>query len=224
MPACREYNRRCKNRSRSGTIQNQQKRYTDVFDNWGMEANITITATEKSRFSPSSILAPTTLAAAAFTAGNSLNYSTEAEKTYSLNTFYTMRQLYKNECIAKTTSKYGSPLVATDLGINALLEGRLLAIRTAGASPLDEPGRQNVLSQTIQFTVDTNGTFNPSWKLPRASVNSDGNLFTTGRNRIHKLIITFGPLDRDRGGQSLIPIAEQSHIFAIAPRPIPYIR
>jgi hypothetical protein len=200
------------------------RRYTDAFDNWGMEANITVSATEKTGLGPSAILAPGNLASSIFTVSGSIGVSSEAEKSYALNTFYTMRQLYKNECIVKTTEKFGSPLVATDLGINALLESRLLAIRTGGASPLDEPGRQNVLSETVQFTVDTSGSLNPSWKLPRAIVNPGGNLFTTSRNRIHKLIITFGPLDRDRGGKSLIPIAEQTHIFAIAPRPAFYFR
>lgn len=201
-----------------------RRRYTDAFDNWGMEANISITATEKSGVGPSALLAPDTLTLSAFTIGTSVGLSSEAEKTYTMNTFYTMRQLYKNECIVKSTERFGSPLVATDLGVTALLEGRLLAIRTGGASPLDEPGRQNVLSETVQFTVDTNAGLNPSWKLPRANVNPGGNFFTTSRNRIHKLIITFGPLDRDRGGRSLIPIAEQTHIYAIAPRSAIYLR
>lgn len=202
-----------------------RKRYSDVFDTWGAEANITITVTDKTGLNPSTLLAPPSPPSSIFTLGAGLDASAEAVKSVKLNTFYTMRQLHRRPCpVVAAESKMGSPLVATDLEITSLLEGRLHAIRAGDASPLDEPGRANVLSHTVRFTVNTGVNVTPSWKLPHATINPGGPVFSTSRDRIHELVITFGPLDRDRGGMSLIPIAEQTHINTIAPRAIQIIR
>lgn len=199
-----------------------KKRYTDAFDKWGAEANITITVTDKTGLSPSTLVTPPN-PASIFTFGAGLDASSESYRSVKFNTFYTVRELFNRPCPIDD-QRLGSPLVATDLKITPLLAGRLLAIRTGEASPLDEPGRANVLSHSVRFTVDTSLDLNPSWKLVPASVNPSGNLFTTSRNRAHELIVTFGPLDRDRGGRSLIPIAEQTHIFAIAQRDLQLFR
>lgn len=200
-----------------------KKRYSDAFDNWGAEANITITITDKTGLSPSTLLTPPTLSSPIFNFAAGIDASSEAYRSVKFNTFYTMRELFNRPCPVDDR-KFGSPLVATDLRITPLLEGRLLAIRTGEASPLDEPGRTNVLSHSVRFTVDTSAGANPSWKFIDVAVNPSGNLFTTSRNRIHELIITFGPLDRNRGGKSLILIAEQTHIYAISQQNIQSVR
>jgi len=200
-----------------------KKRYTDVFDNWGAEANVSIAITDKTGLSPSALITPPSSPTSLFTLGTGVSATSESYRNVKFNTFYNVRELFNRPCPIDN-QRLGSPLVATDLKITPLLEGRLLAMRTGEASSLDEPGRTNVLSTTIRFTVDTSLNLNPSWKLIQANVNSSGNLFTTSRNRIHELIITFGPLDRNRGGRSLIPIAEQTHIFAIAQRDMQVIR
>lgn len=194
-----------------------RRRYSDAFDNWGVEAAITITITDKTGLSPSVLATPASPPTSVFTLAAGFGASSESYRSVKFNTFYTMRQLFNRPCPVDV-NKGASPLVATNLKITPLLEGRLLAIRVAEASPLDEAGRTNVLSHAVRFTVNTSADLNPAWKLADASVNPSGNLLSTSRDRIHDLLITFGPLDRDRGGRSLIEIAEQTHIFAIAQR------
>jgi hypothetical protein len=110
----------------------------------------------------------------------------------------------------------GSFLIRNDLKIGELIDSRTLPASTGIASTPNgantSSGDKNVLSQEITFEVVTSGDLTPTWILARATVNATGNFFSTGRDRTHDLIVTFGPLDKAQGGRSLIAIAEQSHL------------
>jgi len=113
-------------------------------------------------------------------------------------------------CDASGADPSGSLLIRNDLKIGELLDARLLPAVAGNASTPDNRD-ENVLSHQITFEVVSSGGITPTWQLTRATINGAGTLLSSNRDRTHDLVITFGPLDKPRGGKSLIAIAEQSH-------------
>jgi hypothetical protein len=113
-------------------------------------------------------------------------------------------------CDASGEDPSGSFLIRNDLKIAELLDLRIAPAATGNATTPDG-GDKNVLSHEITFEVVTSGGLTPTWLLTRATINGSGSFLSGSRDRTHDLVITFGPLDKPRGGKSLIAIAEQSH-------------
>jgi hypothetical protein len=187
--------------------------YSTFLDQWGAEVALSLTVIEKSTVNPTALLTPSGTPSLTFSAALGVSASSQATRIEKMNTFYTVRELFRPDqpkCIP-SGEKHGSPLVESDLKLWTLLEGRI-GSTVLGYAGAPEPGQKNVLSHTVSFQVVTGGSTTPSWKLVRATVNPSGNFFSTTRDRTHEIIITFGPTDKARGGRSLIAIAEQTHL------------
>lgn len=202
-------------------------RYSDFLLDWGVEVAINITVVERSGINPTILLTPPATPSAIFTLAGGISASSEATRLQKTNIFYTIKDLYKPKffmsvgdqakCRNPTGNKEGSPLVDSDLHLFSLLESRMgaSALRFAGLpnSPVIVKGEKNVLSQTVSFKIETSGNVTPSWRLVRATVNPSGSFLSTGRDRTHELVFTFGPLDPAAGGQrTLTPFAAQTHL------------
>lgn len=201
--------------------------YTDFLEEWGVQVALNLTIYERTGLNPTVLLTPPSIPSSVFTMFGGINASTEASRLQKINFFYTVSELYKpaffrdgigrEACRDPRGNKEGSPLVDSDLRLFSLLEGRLGATMLGFVgSPATAPllgGEKNVLSQTVSFKVLTSGQLNPAWKLVRASVNTSGTLVSTGRDRTHELVFTFGPLDKSvRGRRTLTPFAQQTHL------------
>jgi hypothetical protein len=187
------------------------KRYTDFLNGWGVEVALNLTVVEKGSVSPTVLLTPPSIPT--FTLSGGLSGSSEATRIEKMNTFYTIKQLFRPgqpRCERSDGNWYGSLLIASDLHLYTMLESRI-GVAALDYADLPGAGDKNVLSENISFKLETTGNVNPSWKLVRATVNPSGNLFSASRDNTQELVITFGPIDRAKGGRSLIAIAEQAH-------------
>lgn len=189
------------------------KRYTDFLNNWGVEVALNLTVVEKGSVSPSVLITPASPLTSIFTLSGGVSGSSEATRLEKMNTFYTIKELFKPEhpdCEPWDGNRYGSLLVQSDLHLYTLLESRI-GVSVLNYTTLPSPGDKNVLSQSISFKIETTGSLSPSWKLVRATINPSGNFFSASRDNTQELVMTFGPMDRARRGKSLIAIAEQAH-------------
>jgi hypothetical protein len=187
------------------------KRYTDFLNGWGVEVALNLTVVEKSGVSPSVLLTPPSNPL--FTMSGGLTASSEATRIENMNTFYTIKQLFRPEnpdCEAWDGNRYGSLLVQSNLHLYTLLESRI-GVSVLNYATLPSAGDKNVLSENISFKIETTGDLTPSWKLVRATFNPSGNVFSASRDSTQELVLTFGPMDKAKGGKSLIAIAEQAH-------------
>jgi hypothetical protein len=191
-----------------------RRAYTDFLNDWGAEVAFTFTIVERAGVNPSVVLMPVSPASAIFTLGSDATLSSQATRIEKMNFFYTAKDLFLSKgqsCDASGEDPSGSFLIRNDLKIAELLDLRIFPAVTGNATTPDS-GDKNVLSHQITFQVITSGGLTPTWQLTRATVNGSGPFLSGSRDRTHDLVITFGPLDKARGGRSLIAIAEQSHI------------
>jgi hypothetical protein len=187
--------------------------YTDFLNNWGAEVAFTFTIVEKTVVNPAGVWMPPSPATAIFTLGGDVSVSGQATRVETMNIFYTVKELYLppgQTCDASGEDPSGSFLIRNDLKLAELLEFRLFAAETGNASTPNS-GDKNVLSHQVTFQVVTGGGLTPTWQLTRGTINGSGTFLSGSRDRTHDLVITFGPIDRARGGKSLIAIAEQAH-------------
>jgi hypothetical protein len=189
-----------------------RRTYTDYFNNWGAEVAFTFTIVEKTVVNPTGVWMPPSPVTAVFTLGGDASVSAQATRVETMNIFYTMKELYLPP--GKTCDANEDPsasfLIQNDLKIAELLEFRLISA-TTGNALTPNSGDKNVLSHQITFQVVTGGGLTPTWQLTRGTINGSGTFLSGSRDRTHDLVITFGPIDRTRGGKSLIAIAEQAH-------------
>jgi hypothetical protein len=156
---------------------------------------------------------PPSPASAVFTLSGDAAISSQATRVEKMNFFYTVRELVLRDgevCDASGEDPSGSFLIKNDLKIAELLDMRITTATTGNATT-PGGGDKNVLSHQITFQVVSSGGLTPTWQLTRATINGSGPFLSGSRDRTHDLVITFGPLDKPRGGRSLIAIAEQSH-------------
>lgn len=186
--------------------------YTDFLNNWGAEVAFTFTIVEKTVVNPTGVWMPPSPATAIFTLGGDASVSAQATRVETMNIFYTMKELYlpPGQTCDANEDPSNSLLIQNDLKIAELIQFRLIAAETGNAST-PYTGDKNVLSHQITFQVVTGGGLTPTWQLTRGTVNGSGTFLSGSRDRTHDLVITFGPIDRARGGKSLIAIAEQAH-------------
>jgi hypothetical protein len=198
--------------------------YSRFLADWGVEVATDLTVSENSTISPSGIWAPVSPASAVFTLAGGISGGAVSTNENNYNVFYPIAALYKpnlfqlnseeRPCRDPRGNKEGSPLVDIDLRILPLLESRIQVVQLGFA---DSPGtanivtgEKNVLTQTVSIMETVSGNITPSWKFTTGSANPSGNLFSTGRERTHQIVFTFGPLAG--GGQTLTPLAQAFHI------------
>jgi hypothetical protein len=186
--------------------------YTDFLNNWGAEVAFTFTIVEKTVVNPTGVWMPPSPATAIFTLGGDASASAQATRVETMNIFYTMKELYlrPGQTCDANEDRSASFLIQDNLKIDELLQFRLTSATTGNASTPND-GDKNVLSHQITFQVVTDGGLTPTWQLTRGTINGTGTFLSGSRDRTHDLVITFGPIDRARGGKSLIVIAEQAH-------------
>uniref|UniRef100_Q07TC3 Lipoprotein n=1 Tax=Rhodopseudomonas palustris (strain BisA53) TaxID=316055 RepID=Q07TC3_RHOP5 len=194
-------------------LRRSRRAYADFLDNWGAQVVFTFTIVEKSTVNPNAVWAPPSPATAVFTLAGGVTASAEATRVEKLNFFYTVRELYLRDgetCEPSGLYANSSFLIKNDLKIAELLESRMLPIVTGNASA---PGSSdsNAITHQVSFEVISSGGITPTWKLTRATINGSESFLSASRGRTHDMIVTFGPIDKPRGGKSLIAIAEQSH-------------
>ncbi len=217
-----------KNDRRDAKDRKSKKTYSDFLLQWGVEVAVNLTVVERTSVNPTILLTPPTTPTTTFTLGGGFAASAEATRLQKTNVFFTLEELYQpgyfdvdkptRTCRDPKGKKEGSLLVDNDLKLNSLLEGRIgatvLGFADSPGSPALLVGQKNVLSQTVSFKIVTSGGITPTWKLVRASYNSTGTFLSTGRDRTHELVFTFGPLDTSVKGRPwrLTPLAEQTHL------------
>ena len=186
--------------------------YVDFLNDWGAEVAFTFTIVEKTAINPTAVWMPPSPPSAIFTLGVDAAASAEATRVEKLNFFYAVKDLYLRKgqvCDASGEDPSGSFLIKNDLKIAELLDLRITPVVTGNATA--PSGDKNVLSHQITFQVVTSAGLMPTLQLTRATINGTGTFLSGSRDRTHDLVITLGPLDKPRGGKSLIAIAEQSH-------------
>jgi hypothetical protein len=202
---------------RAARARASHRTYIDFLNNWGAEVAFTFTIIEKAGVNPTVAWTIPTAATSVFGLGGNVALSAQATRIEKVNFFYTVKGLYLRNgqvCDASGEDPSGSFLIKNDLKIAELLDIRITPVVTGnatapGAATIN--GDKNVLSHEITFEVVSSGGLTPTWTLTRSTFNGTGTFLSGSRDRTHDLIITFGPLNKANGGQSLIAIAESSH-------------
>jgi hypothetical protein len=98
----------------------------------------------------------------------------------------------------------GSLLINSNLGIREWLEAIILSRETGSTQLLLNQG----VTHTVQFQVVTSADFTPTINFPHVTVNGSGKFPSVMRNRMHELLLTFGPVDKEK--RTLVgPAADQ---------------
>jgi hypothetical protein len=198
--------------------------YSDFFADWGVEVAMDLTVSENTTVNPTGTWFPHSPVSAVFSIAGGISGGAVATNQNQYNIFYPLSELYRptmfkvgserRQCRNPRGNKEGSPLVDIDLQILPLLESRIQVVQLGLA---DSPGKtedfygiKNVLTQTVSIKETVSGDVTPTWAFTNSSINSDGKLFSTGRERTHQIVFTFGPLAKGR--QSLTPLAESFHL------------
>ncbi|MBX4870229.1 hypothetical protein HJA85_25155 [Rhizobium bangladeshense] len=216
------------NDKREALDRSSKKTYSDFLREWGVEVAVNLTVVERTSVNPSVLFTPPITPTTTFTLSGGFTASAEATRLQKTNVFFTIDELYhpaffnvdkpERRCRDPRGNKEGSLLVDSDLKLSSLLEGRIgasiLGFADTPSSPALLVGQKNVLSQSVSFKIVTAGGLTPTWKLVRATYNPTGILLSTGRDRTHELVFTFGPLDKSVKGRPwrLTPLAEQTHL------------
>jgi hypothetical protein len=180
---------------------------------WGAQVALTLQLEEKSAVNPNGVYAPLTPLTSLFTLSAGFTASADATRIDKINYKYKVSELYlgpgDRKCERDTNPPKDSLLIQSDLKLaewlNSMINGTATGIITG-------VGKENVLSHQVTFEVVTSGDITPAWKLVTGSINQSGPFLFAKRDRTHDLVITFGPLDKGRTGNFLIPIAENTHI------------
>jgi hypothetical protein len=201
-----------------------RRAYSAFLADWGVEVATDLTVTENSTISPTGLWAPVSPASAVFTLGGGISGSSSSTNDNKYNMFYPIAALYKpnvfnrnseeRPCRDPRGNKEGSPLVDIDLRILPLLTSRIQIVQLGFADSPDTvatvKGEKNVLSQTVSIKQTVSGDLTPKWVFTTGSVNPSGKFFSTGRDRTHQVVFTFGPMAN--GGKTLTPLAQAFHI------------
>jgi hypothetical protein len=187
-------------------------------DHWGAQMTLTLTVEEKSTLNPTAVWTPLSPPTSIFTLAGTATLSSDATRTEKLNFYYTVPQLYKRApCTTgiQPQAPATSLLIQSDLKLKEWLFDQLPPVGTGEVNQPISPGgvfKQNVLSHEVKFEVVSAVGITPAWKLIRANFNQTGPLFATMRDRIHDLLITFGPIDPTQINGGLVTAATNSHL------------
>jgi hypothetical protein len=175
-----------------------ERDHTTFMDDWGVSILLDLDITEKTTIAPSATWSPPPSPTVIPTLAGGVSGSTSAERIDKLHSFFTVKQLLAmNRC---TNRPDGFMLMKSDLKLSEWLfdANAVQVTRQAdfnnGSIPTD------VLYHEVQFEVDTSADATPGFKLTLVNVNDSGQFFSTSRNRLHDLQLTFGPTNQKSSG------------------------
>ena len=186
---------------------------------WGAQIALSLEVEEHSNLSPGIVLINPLPNSQARSIGLGGELSSTATRTDKINAYYSIGYLAQpisedSVCRKEENDPFvgagfpnyarSSPfIIESDLGLTEWLVGSMWAsnnlpsVETPGKASSDlqngEAKRPDTISIDIKFEIVTNGNLTPTWKLVRATANTSGSFFDTGRKRTHELIITIGP-------------------------------
>ncbi|WP_155912051.1 hypothetical protein [Methylobacterium sp. 77] len=216
------------------------KKLSRLPKDWGAQMTLTLTVDETSSINPSGSynrnissafdpLAPNKSVTQSLVLPFTTQASTQAVRTDSFYSFYTIQELVRNRYIDTTCGEYdqktntlnpldrsgSSYLLSGNLGIYAWMKGALLANNTIPTSKLPSSAKPlDVLQYTIKFVVVTSAGFNPMWKLAPVSTGIGGSPLVSGnRTRSHQLLLTLGPTSEAAGRNGPAPPSISLHNY-----------
>lgn len=174
-------------------------------DDWGVQVGLILRVEENGAVSPNAVWTRLGVASPLFTLGFGGTLSSTATREDKLNYYYRVSELLKfGVCPSSSIPRNsGSLLVRSDLKLREWLVATVLAsgtnaitVPTNTATPL----KQNALSHEVKFQVVSSGNITPAWDLKNIDYNKSGSFLSSGRTRVHSLIVTFGPAERNTDG------------------------
>jgi hypothetical protein len=184
------------------------------FDDWGIQGALTLTIKESTEFNPTTSWIPSMLKL-----GFGLDGSAQATRTEVLNFYNSVDELapkvLRDKELADKENKactfpldephpIGSLFINSNLGIREWLEAIILSRETGSTQLVLNQG----VTHDVQFQVVTSADFTPTMTFPHVTVNGGGKFLSVMRNRMHELLLTFGPVDKEK--KTLVgPAADQ---------------
>lgn len=173
-----------------------------VPESWGVTMTLTLTILEDSSLNPGVALNNSLIPGAAygaamaqsFSLGLGGTFSSDATRVDKFTFYYPIKDLEVDtgEC-ANINNLHGTSfLLESQLGIERWLDNAADMRSDVGVS---SSNKQQVLSYDVKFDVVSSGNATPTWKLVRVTTGTNGNFFSTKRERTHELLLTFGPTD-----------------------------
>lgn len=167
------------------------------FDTWGAQATLALSTTERGEVSPGAAWISNPLTSL-FQLGGSVDVSTQATRTDTLNFFFTVQEFLNAPvtdpaCSAehRATHVSGSFLIGSNLRFREFLVSHLLPVGTGTVEGISKNG----ITHEIKFEIVAGASLNPAWTFSRWLINPVGPLLAANRNRTHELSVTFGPAD-----------------------------
>ena len=164
---------------------------TTFLDDWGVQITLILTIDEKGAVNPTVNWFPPSPATAIFNLAGRANASADATRIDTLNSYYLVDELRYHACPPENRTN-GLFLMQSDLKLKEWLYDAVTASVTNTVHFAGSPIKENVLSHEVKFEITTGGDITPSWKLTRVLVNPNGPFLSASRNRIQRLIVTFG--------------------------------
>jgi hypothetical protein len=181
-------------------------------DQWGAQILLTLQVDEQTSLSPNALWTIAGAVTSTLGFGGTITpHSTRIEK---LNLFYKVSDL-RSEPPCTPVNNPDSPLIQSDLHLAEWLEGEAVVVGTLEATPPPKGATLNstagnVVQHEVKFDLVTSGNITPGWKLQNLNINQTGNFLSASRERIHDLLMTFGPLAQDK--TALATTAESAHL------------
>jgi hypothetical protein len=189
----------------------------EFLEDWGAEVLLTLQIDEITALNPNGVWSIPLTPPNFFTFGFGGAISQHATRIEKLNFFYSVDEiqaLKKNHMSCTVPPNPGSMLVQSDLGLRQWLQAEYIGIKTEEfriPTQADSVFKQNVLQHEIKFDLLASGNITPGFKIVNVNVNQTGSLFSTSRERVHDLLITLGPIDKN-AVTGLIASAENAHL------------
>jgi len=179
-----------------GAPSSDSERYRSAkwFDDWGLQGALTLTIKETTTFNPTinGIFLPF------FKLGAGFNGSAQATRSEVLNFYYNVYDLVYKEPSCnfpiKEDHPIGSLLINSNLGLREWLESIILAVQAGSTQLLVDQG----VTHTVAFQIVSSVDITPNWNFPSIMINASARLLAGMRDRTHELLITLGPVDKEK--------------------------
>lgn len=176
------------------------------FESWGVQLALTLRIEESSSFNANGVWTRPGVPSALFTLGVGGSLNAVATREDKLNYYYTVAELQRMGACPSSSRPPRNPqslLVRSDLKLRDWLTSAVLGVGSGAVTIPTSSGtvvKQNALSHQVRFQVVSSGDLTPAWDLRNIDYNKRGVFFSTSRNRIHDLLMTFGPVDPKQPG------------------------